>query len=119
MGRENLEKSTEADWGPLRIVYLLYPSDAIVFFSSDLWFKRPDWLISKGPEISPYMEWYPFITFLQVGIDMLFATNVTNGYGHTYSAEDYIDAWTILTDPVNFDDDQIKILKNYFLSNMK
>ena len=35
-------------WGPIRNVYIQYASDPMTFFSPDLLFHKPDWLIGVG-----------------------------------------------------------------------
>ena len=100
MGQEPYDSDQFADWGPLRVVYLLYPSDAIVFFEWDLWLREPDWLKGeRGSDISPYLAWYPFVTFWQVGFDMLVTTKVPLGHGHQYDPDHYLSAWIDLTEP--------------------
>lgn len=105
MGQEAYNPDQFSDWGPLRVVYLLYPSDAIVFFEWDLWLRKPDWLEGeRGGDVSPYLDWYPFVTFWQVGFDMLVTTNVPLGYGHRYDPHHYLEAWIDLTQPDDWSD---------------
>ena len=53
-------------WGPIRCVYIQYASDPMVFFSPSLLWQRPEWLVrERGPDVSPYLDWYPIVTFLQ------------------------------------------------------
>ncbi|MCX7889528.1 MAG: alpha/beta-hydrolase family protein [Rhodobacteraceae bacterium] len=83
-----------AVWGPMRIVYLQYASDPIVFFREDSWRHEPDYLKEpRGPDVSPKMQWIPVVTFLQTMVDMVIATTVPLGRGHVYAAEDYAEAW--------------------------
>lgn len=85
-------------WGPLRIVYLQHPSDAIVFFSMDMLWREPDWMRApRGPDVTSAMQWVPVVTALQVAADMALSNNVPLGHGHQYSAASYIDAWTTVT----------------------
>jgi uncharacterized membrane protein len=87
-------------WGPMRIIYLQHPSDAIVFFDFAMLWREPDWLRPpRGPEVSPDLQWYPVVTGLQVAADMALSNNVPLGFGHQYSPLSYIDAWIALTDP--------------------
>lgn len=83
----------DADWGPMRFVFLQYGSDPIVFFDPSLAWKRPAWLIGeRAPDLSADMRWIPVVTFCQVGLDMAIALG-TLGYGHDYAARHYIPAW--------------------------
>ncbi len=83
-----------AQWGVLRMVFLEYPSDPIVFFSTNVLWRAPDWLQgSRGPDVSPSLRWWPVVTFLQLGFDMMTATTTPPGHGHVYAARDYMNAW--------------------------
>ena len=83
----------DADWGPMRFVFLQYGSDPIVFFDWSLAWTRPDWLEGeRAPDLSPQMRWVPVVTLFQVGLDMAVALG-TLGYGHDYVARHYIPAW--------------------------
>lgn len=87
-------------WGPMRLVYIQHASDPMSFFSPDLLYRRPAWLDGeRGPDVSPYLRWYPIITFLQIAFDLPLATTVPHGYGHNFAASSYIDAWVAVTDP--------------------
>jgi uncharacterized membrane protein len=102
-------------WGPIRSVYIQYASDPMVFFSFALAYKKPAWLAGeRGPDVSPYLTWYPIVTFLQIAFDLPMATSVPIGFGHNYAPEHYIDAWVAVTDPKDFDQDDVTRLKNYF-----
>ncbi|MFC0279090.1 alpha/beta hydrolase [Falsigemmobacter intermedius] len=89
------------DWGPVRILYLQYPSDGITFFSPNLLWRRPAWLSGPAPhDVSPNLRWLPLVTFFQVGFDLLTATTTPAGYGHVYAARDYLYGWqSLLNDP--------------------
>jgi uncharacterized membrane protein len=90
-------------WGPIRYVYIQYASDPLVFFSPTLLYRKPNWLVGeRGPDVSPHLRWYPFVTFLQVGFDIPMTATVPRGYGHNYAPDDYIDAWLTVTDPPNW-----------------
>lgn len=92
-----------ADWGPMRLVFLQYGSDPIVFFDWSLAWKRPDWLAgSRAPDLSPMMQWVPLVTMLQVGVDMAVAVG-NLGFGHDYVARHYIPAWSAALAPEGWD----------------
>ena len=101
-------------WGPIRIAYVVNPSDAIVFFEESMWFREPDWMKQpRGPDLSPLLRWIPVITFLQVGLDMLFAAEAPPGHGHNYAVEEYTDAWIEVSAPAGWtepDTARLKIL---------
>ena len=104
-----------AQWGPLRVVYLQHGSDPMTFFSPDLAFYRPNWLgTSRAPDVSPYFQWYPVVSFVNVGFDIPMSTTVPPGYGHTFTPEKYIDGWIAVTDPDNWSAADTERLKAHF-----
>jgi len=97
--------STEpGPWGQPRVLYLQHPSDPVVWWNPDLILQKPDWLSeTRGYDVSPRMQWYPFITFIQVTIDQFFGVDVPNGHGHNYPPT-IVNAWRAVTQPDNWTD---------------
>jgi uncharacterized membrane protein len=86
-------------WEGSRILYLIHPSDPIVWWSPHLIFSEPDWISEPpGKDVLKTMFWMPFITFWQVTADLPFSTGVPDGHGHRYSSE-YVDGWTAVMRP--------------------
>lgn len=105
----------DARWGPLRIVYLQYASDPITFFEPSMFFQRPAWFaMPRGPDVSPKLRWYPIVTALQLGVDIVLATEVPLGYGHAYAPEHYIDGWLEVTEPPGSSAADVAALKSMF-----
>lgn len=87
-------------WGPLRTVFLQYPSDPIVFFEPAMLWREPVWLSGPRAEgVSDLLDWYPVVTFLQLLLDMALAQTAPIGFGHVYAPQDYFDAWLQVTQP--------------------
>ncbi len=87
-------------WGPVRVVYIQYASDPIVFFSPDLYRKEPDWMTGvRGYDVSKDFQWFPLITFFQVLFDIPMADKMPRGSSHSYSASSYIDGWVEVSTP--------------------
>lgn len=104
----------QAPWGPMRIVYLQYASDAITFFDHRDLYRRPEWLgPERGPDVSPELRWYPLVTMLQLALDMAVATSTPMGYGHVFAPEHYVDAWVALTGVEGWSVDEITELKRH------
>ena len=102
-------------WGPLRCVYVQHASDPMSFFSPDLMYRRPEWLVGeRGADVSPYLRWAPIVTFLQVGFDVPMATSVPIGYGHNFAPANYIDAWIEVTQPADWTPEATQRLKQHF-----
>ncbi|WP_354084586.1 alpha/beta-hydrolase family protein [Bradyrhizobium sp. S3.3.6] len=103
---------TDAPWGPMRVVYLQYASDAITFFAYRDAYHPPAWMNApRGPDVSPELRWYPIVTMLQLALDMAVATNTPMGFGHVYAPEHYVDAWVAVTDVNDWSADALAKLK--------
>src|SRR5690606_12106231 len=99
-------------WGPTRILYLQYPTDPIVFFEPAMLYNRPPWLTGeRPPDVSQLLNWYPVVTFFQLLLDMALAQTSPIGFGHVYAPTDYLDAWTILTDPTGWTEESFIALR--------
>jgi uncharacterized membrane protein len=103
-----------APWGPIRFVFLNYPSDAIVQFTFASAFRRPDWMGEpRPPDVAPEFRWYPLVTMFQLALDMMISLQVP-GFGHYYHAPDYIEAWAELIEPEGWSDARAAELKAIF-----
>lgn len=86
-------------WVRPRVLYLQNPSDPVVWWSPDLIFKRPDWLVEPhGDDVLGAMSWYPVVTFCQVTADLTNAQSVPDGHGHNYRGL-ILDAWVAVAAP--------------------
>ena len=96
-GPEEIAAVAVPAWDRPRVLFMQHASDPVVWWSTDLLFRRPDWLSEPpGFDRSPSMRWYPIVTFWQVSADM--AGNITNstttptGHGHNYG-DSQLDGW--------------------------
>ena len=106
--------SADAPWGPMRIVYLQYASDAITFFDHRDAYRRPAWMSApRGPDVSPDLQWYPVVTMLQLALDMAVANGTPMGYGHVYAPEHYVAAWVAVTGVRHWSPDALAKLKEH------
>lgn len=114
-GRENSLDEGGQRWGPMRFVYIQHASDPMIFFSPDLLYRPPAWLDGeRGPDVSPYLRWFPLVTFLQTAFDLPMATAIPHGYGHNYAPASYIDSWIEVTQPEGWDEEMTGRLKEEF-----
>lgn len=105
---------TDAPWGPMRVVYLQYASDAITFFAYRDAYQAPAWMTApRGPDVSPELRWYPIVTMLQLALDMAVANGTPMGFGHVYAPEHYVDAWIAVTDVQDWSADALARLKDH------
>ncbi len=111
----NMLDKAPAPWGPYRIIYLQYASDAVSFFDPNALWRKPAWMQAPvGPDVSPDFVWVPVVTFLQLGIDIMLATQTPLGYGHVYKFDHYLDGWASLTDAPGWTPDALEQLKARF-----
>ncbi|WSF15842.1 alpha/beta-hydrolase family protein [Streptomyces sp. NBC_01353] len=88
-----------ARWEWPRAVYLQNASDPIVWWSPDLLLERPEWLDHPlGPDITPEIDWFPFVAFWQTSIDMAVSYGVQAPHGHRYGAG-AVDGWAAIAPP--------------------
>lgn len=92
-------------WGSMRLMFLQYSSDPIVFYEpSSLW-RAPLWMREPPAEdVSPYLSFMPVVTQFQLALDMAIALSAPSGHGHSYYAHDYIGAWLAVTSPNGWTD---------------
>lgn len=104
-----------AAWGPMRVVYLQYASDPIVFFETASLWREPAWMKApRGPDVSPSLRWVPVVTFLQLLLDMALGLAVPMGHGHLYHFAHYIDAWNAVLAPPGWTPESLAALKAHF-----
>ena len=101
-------------WGPMRMVFLQYPSDPIVFFESASLWRPPAWMSERAPDVAPEIRWMPVVTFVQQICDMMTATIPPRGVGHVYAAAHYLDGWIAVTEPQGWNDESLARLRQWF-----
>jgi uncharacterized membrane protein len=114
MNQDGVSVQPDSAWGPMRIVYLQYASDAITFFDARYLYRRPDWMaVPRGPDVSSELRWYPVVTMLQLALDMLMANQTPIGFGHVFAPAHYVDAWLTLMDVDGWSPEKIAGLKEH------
>jgi uncharacterized membrane protein len=100
----DIAKIAEPPWEDPRVLFLQHASDPIIWWSPNLLFSQPDWLIGPpGADRTTSMRWYPIITFWQVGADMTNASGVPGGHGHNYG-DSVLDGWAAVVPPDGWTD---------------
>ncbi|MFI6428806.1 alpha/beta hydrolase [Rhodococcus oryzae] len=98
-------------WDGSRVLYLMHPSDPIVWWSPNLILSEPDWIGQPpGRDVLEEMVWIPFVTFWQITADLPFSTGVPGGHGHKYTAE-YVDGWNAVLQPADLTAEQLATLR--------
>jgi uncharacterized membrane protein len=98
-------------WPASRALYMMHPSDPIVWWSPHLIFSQPDWIgETHGSDVLQGMFWLPFVTFWQVTADLPFATGVPAGHGHKYTSE-YVDGFNAIMQPAGVTSQELTDLR--------
>jgi uncharacterized membrane protein len=98
-------------WPASRVLYMMHPSDPIVWWSPHLVFSEPDWIgETPGQDVLAGMIWIPFVTFWQVTADLPFATGVPAGHGHKYTSE-YVDGFNAVMQPAGVTSQELTSLR--------
>jgi uncharacterized membrane protein len=98
-------------WNGTRVLYLMHPSDPIVWWSPHLIWSEPDWISeTPGKDVLKGIIWLPFLTFWQVTADLPFATGVPGGHGHSYTAE-YVNGWNAMMRPAGISPQDLTSLR--------
>lgn len=92
-----------ADWGDMRIVFLQYSSDPVVFFDPASLWRAPQWMREPpAADMSDHFVFMPVVTQFQLALDMALSFGAPPGHGHTYRARDYVGPWAEVTAPKNW-----------------
>jgi uncharacterized membrane protein len=95
----NIADVATPEWDGTRVLFLQHASDPIVWWSPNLVFARPDWLVEPaGVDRTTSMQWYPIVSFWQVSADMTNASGVPAGHGHNYG-DSVLDGWVAVIPP--------------------
>jgi len=82
-----------------RIAYYHHPSDPVGYWNWETLYKPQNW--DKDPigyDVSPNIDWYPFVSFWQVVFDLIAGFSAPSGFGHNY-AIDMPDIWAAVAAP--------------------
>lgn len=92
-------------WGDMRLMFLQYSSDPIVFYEPASLWRAPAWMREPpAADVSPDLSFTPLVTQFQLVVDMMLATTAPEGHGHSYYARDYIGPWVAVTEPEGWTD---------------
>ncbi|MEO0989774.1 MAG: alpha/beta-hydrolase family protein [Pseudomonadota bacterium] len=101
-----------SEWGDMRIVFLQYSSDPIVFYDPASLWRAPPWMNDPpAPDASERMSFIPIVTQFQLAVDMALAFGAPGGHGHAYFAQDYSVPWVEVSAPENWSDADTARLK--------
>lgn len=92
-----------AEWGGMRIVFLQYSSDPVVFYDPASLWRAPPWMRDPpAQDMSEHFVFMPVVTQFQLALDMALSFGSPPGHGHAYYAQDYIAPWVQVTAPTGW-----------------
>ncbi|MCV2874204.1 alpha/beta-hydrolase family protein [Defluviimonas sp. WL0050] len=101
-----------AEWGDMRIVFLQYSSDPVVFYDPRSLWRAPPWMRDPSAEdMTEHFIFMPVVTQFQLALDMALSFGAPPGHGHAYFAEDYIGPWVQVTAPSDWTPEETQRLK--------
>jgi uncharacterized membrane protein len=91
------------DWGDMRIVFLQYSSDPVVFYEPASLWRALQWMRDPPAEdMSEHFVFMPVVTQFQLALDMALSFGSPPGHGHAYYGPDYVGPWVQVTAPANW-----------------
>ncbi|WP_240484597.1 alpha/beta hydrolase [Pseudoponticoccus marisrubri] len=94
------DASEGAPWGEMRIVFLQYASDPVVFYDPRSLWRAPPWMQDPpAADMTEHFVFVPVVTQFQLALDMALSFGAPPGFGHAYYARDYIGPWVEVTAP--------------------
>jgi len=89
-----------AEWGEMRIVFLQYSSDPVVFYDPRSLWRAPPWMRDPpAADMTEHFIFMPVVTQFQLALDIALSFGAPPGHGHAYYARDYIGPWLQVTAP--------------------
>ena len=96
----------------MRIVFLQYASDPVVFYNPRSLWRPPPWMLEPPAEdVSDYLFFMPIVTQFQLALDLALSFCAQPGHGHAYYSQDYIGTWVPVTAPENWSAQDTERLK--------
>ena len=100
------------NWGDMRIFFLQYASDPVVFYDPRSLWRAPPWMLDPpAADVSDHLLFMPVVTQFQLALDMALSFGAPPGYGHSYYAQDYIGPWVQVTNPADWTPEDTARLK--------
>lgn len=101
-----------SDWGSMRIAFLQYSSDPVVFYDPRSLWRAPVWMRDPPAEdMTDHFIFMPVVTQFQLALDMALSFGAPAGHGHAYYARDYIGPWVQVTAPEEWSPEDTERLK--------
>jgi uncharacterized membrane protein len=79
-------------WDEPRVLFFQHPSDPVVHWYYDWFWRPPDWMDAPRGFDVPRATWFPIVTGVQGVFDLMAGFSAPPGHGHDYRL-DYPAAW--------------------------
>ena len=89
----------QTGWAEPRAAFVHHASDPVGLWHLGLLWSEPDWARPPlGPDMSPEVSWFPYVTWVQVLADLAAGFSTPAGHGHNYG-NTHVFAWSALIPP--------------------
>jgi uncharacterized membrane protein len=96
----------------MRIVFLQYSSDPVVFYDPRSLWRAPPWMLEPpAADVSDHLLFMPIVTQFQLALDLALSFSAPPGHGHAYYSQDYIGPWVQVTAPERWSPEDTARLK--------
>lgn len=110
--KEDITRDSDK-WQGKKVLFMQHANDPVVWFNFDTILHKPDWLNEKrGRNVSVATRWYPFVSFLQIGLDQAIAASAPIGQGHYYM-DTAVYSWAGVLPPTGWTAEKSASLQKY------
>ncbi|MGB5336701.1 MAG: alpha/beta-hydrolase family protein [Woeseiaceae bacterium] len=100
------------NWGEMRIMFLQYSSDPVIFYDAYSLWRAPPWMNDPpAADVSEDLIFIPIVTQFQLALDLALSFGAPPGHGHAYYSNDYIAPWVQVTAPEGWSSEDTRRLK--------
>jgi uncharacterized membrane protein len=100
-------------WSEPRVVMFQHPSDPVVHWYYDWFWRPPDWMDApRGNDVPARSAWFPIVTGVQGVFDLMAGFAAPPGHGHDYRL-DYPSTWAAVAPPEGWDADDTAALEEF------
>jgi len=89
-------------WPTPRVLYLFHPTDAVGTWTPRSFWQAPEWTDDPvGNGVPEAVRWFPLVTGVQEGFDLMAGFSAVPGFGHDYT-DAFVDAWAAVAPPAGW-----------------
>lgn len=96
----------------MRLVFLQYSSDPVVFYEARSLWRAPPWMLDPPAEdMSEHLIFMTVVTQFQLALDLALSFGTPPGFGHAHYSQDHIAPWVQVTAPQGWSSEDTERLK--------